>query len=118
MNENPQVDRTSGGNGSSVAIGFVLGAVVGAGIALLLAPGTGRETRRRLADAGARWGNAARDRFDQARDAASDLKQDAKAAVEAGREAFERGRRSHEPREPFQAAVPIEGRKDRTELNG
>ena len=97
VNENPQVNGTSRGAGSTVAMGFVLGALVGAGIALLLAPGTGKETRRRLADAGRRWGSAARSKLDQARNAANDLKQDAKSALKAGREAFEHGQKSHEP---------------------
>lgn len=34
--------------GSRMMAGFMFGAVVGAGIALLLAPATGEETRRRL----------------------------------------------------------------------
>jgi gas vesicle protein len=97
MNENPQVNNASRGAGSSAAMGFVLGALVGAGIALLLAPGTGKETRRRIANAGRRWGDAARTKFDQARDVANDFKQDARSALEAGREAFEHGQKSREP---------------------
>jgi gas vesicle protein len=88
-------------------MGFVLGALVGAGIALLLTPGTGKENRRRLADAGRRWGLAARSKFDQARDTAHDLKQDVKSALEAGRDAFEHGQKSREPLPP-----------SRTELKG
>jgi gas vesicle protein len=99
MNENPQGNGASRGAGSSVAMGFVLGALVGAGIALLLAPGSGRETRQRLADAGRRWGGAARSKLDEAREAANDLQQDAKSALRAGREAFEHRRHnSDEPR--------------------
>jgi gas vesicle protein len=97
MNENPQVNGTPAGAGSSVAMGFVLGALVGAGVALLLAPGTGKETRRRVANAGRRLGNAARRKYDQALDTANDLKQDAKSALIAGREAFEHGQKSREP---------------------
>jgi gas vesicle protein len=96
VNEN-QGSGAPRGAGSSVAMGVVFGALVGAGIALLLAPGTGKDTRRRLADAGRRWGGAARSKLDQARHTASDLKQDAKSALEAGREAFKRGQESHEP---------------------
>lgn len=96
MSENSQVKGTMGGTGTSVAIGFVLGAVIGAGIALLLAPETGKETRRRIADAGRRWGGAARSKFDEARDAAIDLKHEAKSALEAGFEAFEHGSKTHE----------------------
>ena len=97
MNRNPQVNRNRGGAGSSVAIGFGLGALVGAGIALLLAPGTGRETRQRLNDAGRRWGGAARSKLAQARDTVIDFKQDAKSALVAGREAFQHGRGHVEP---------------------
>lgn len=92
MNKEQQVN-----SGSSAALGFVLGALVGAGIALL-APRTGKETRQRLVDAGARWSDEARGKLDQAREIAHDLKKDAKSAVDAGREAFERGQNSRESR--------------------
>jgi gas vesicle protein len=95
MNENPQVNGTQGGAGASVALGVVIGALVGAGVALLLAPASGNVTRRRLADTGRRLGGAARSTLDQALDTANDLKQDAKSALEAGRDAFEDGRKSH-----------------------
>ena len=104
MNENSQVNDTRG-TGSSVAIGFVLGALVGAGMALLLAPGSGRETRRRLTNTGRRWRGAAHDRLDQVRDAAHDLKQGAKSALEAGRKAFEHGQKAHEPRSSSQTEL-------------
>ena len=94
MNENSQVNGTLGGTGT-VAMGFVLGAVIGAGIALLLAPGSGSDTRRRLADAGRRVGGAARRGLDEARSTVNDLKHDATSALEAGREAFEQGQMSH-----------------------
>ena len=106
MNEN-QFNGAPRGTGTSVVMGVVFGALVGAGIALLLAPGTGRDTRRRLADTGRRWGGSARNKFDQARNTASDLKQDAKSALVAGREAFKRGQESREP-------LPTSG----TELKG
>jgi len=98
VNENPQTNGATRGAGSSAAMGFVVGALVGAGIALLLAPATGKDTRRRLADAGRRWGGAARDKLGQALDAASDLKPEAKSALEADTEAFEHGQKSHGPR--------------------
>ena len=98
MNENSQVHRTPRIAGSSVATGFLLGAMVGAGIALLLAPRTGKQTRQRLADTGRRWGGAARHRLDQARDIAHELKDGAKSALEDGREAFEHGPQARERR--------------------
>jgi len=89
MSESHQVNGTSRGEVSSVAIGFLLGTVVGAGIALLLAPETGKETRLRIADAGRRWGRGARD-------LARDLKQEAKSALEAAREELKPEQRAYE----------------------
>lgn len=100
MNDHPQSNGTSRGAGSSGVMGFVLGALVGAGIALLLAPRTGKETRRGLADAGRRWGGAVRDALGQAAETVNDLAQDAEAALDAGREAFEEGRESQDPPSP------------------
>jgi gas vesicle protein len=97
VNENPQVNGTAGGAGATVVRGFVLGALVGAGMALLLSPGNGKDNRRRLVAAGRRWGGAARSTFKQAREAANDLKQDAMSALEAGRDAFEESQKSHGP---------------------
>jgi hypothetical protein len=108
MNENPQGNGPSGSAASSATIGFVLGALVGAGLALLFAPESGVRTRRRLTDAGRRLGGAARSTLDHARDAAGDLKEDAAAALEAGREAFADGRRSHEPRPAAPTDVPTD----------
>ncbi len=97
MSDHPQSNGTSRGAGSSGVVGFVLGALVGAGIALLLAPRTGKETRRGLADAGRRLGGTVRDTLGQAGERVNDLAQDAKAALDAGREAFEEGRESQDP---------------------
>ncbi len=46
------------------------GAVVGAGAAILLAPSSGRETRRRLGDEAAKLGSAARDAVREQKDEA------------------------------------------------
>jgi len=94
MSENQSIN---GNAVASVAMGFVLGALVGAGVALLLAPQSGKDTRQQLADTGRRWGSAARSKLDQTRDTVNDLKQDAKAALAAGRETFEREQGSREP---------------------
>ena len=42
-------------------VGLVAGAVLGAGIALLLAPTAGPETRRKLGQTVKRWGNDLKD---------------------------------------------------------
>ena len=82
--------------GGSMAMGVLFGAVVGAGIALLLAPGSGKETRQRIADASRRWRGAARNRLHQLKETADDFKHDAKSALDAGREAYEYSRKSRE----------------------
>jgi len=77
----------------SVLVAFALGAVAGAAVALLYAPASGEETRRKLAEK-AREGREkaetmareGREFFDRQRDNLS-------AAVERGRDAFEQARK-------------------------
>jgi gas vesicle protein len=92
VNENQQVNGSRGA-GSSVAMGFLLGAVVGAGVALLLAPEAGKKTRHRIADAGRRWRGAARDMV-------RDLKQEATSALDAARDELEHGLKHETPSAP------------------
>jgi len=97
-------------------IGFALGAVVGGALALLLAPASGEQTRRRIGTATKRMASRARDTFDEARetvsDAASGLGTDMKSALNAGRDAFEqdraRPRTSHvaETLDPLPTSTP------------
>jgi gas vesicle protein len=88
-------------HGTSAFSGFLLGAVVGAGLALLLAPATGQDTRRRIGETARRLREDARHRVDQARGTISELKEDARAAVETGRDAFKRTRQSRTGSEGF-----------------
>jgi gas vesicle protein len=55
-----------GGNGGvrTFAAGLMIGALVGAGVALLLAPQSGEETRRALARRARRLADDARERYD------------------------------------------------------
>ena len=89
MNDNQKFSSAPSGAGIPVALGFLVGAVVGAGLAILMAPASGRETRRRIADTGERIGNAARNKFEHVRDTANDFRHNAKSALEAGLDAFE-----------------------------
>lgn len=73
-------------------VGFIVGAAVGAGVALLLAPASGSETRRRIGETSRRLGSRVRNGVDQARSQLSGLKHDVDAAVASGREAFVRER--------------------------
>ena len=97
------MNDTSNGRSTSntglVLMGLAVGAVVGAGLALLLAPDSGKKTRQRLGAAAQglsdRAGdtleqvrNRAGDTLEQVRDTMTDLGVDAQSAVRAGKEAF------------------------------
>jgi len=58
-----------GGSGKArtFAAGLILGALVGAGLALLLAPQSGAETRRELGRRARRLADETRDRYDEAK---------------------------------------------------
>ncbi len=82
---------------------FLLGGVIGAGVALLYAPASGVETRRRIKDGIDDAGDWAKDRYDNACDRVTDgtekvkqfiseKKEDLKSAVEAGKDAYNKGR--------------------------
>jgi gas vesicle protein len=101
MNDNMET-RTSSNVGPTM-IGFALGAVVGAGLAFLLAPESGKQMRARIAQGARRSsqlaGNAidqarstATDAVEQARTAVNDLSKDVVSAVQAGRETFAKER--------------------------
>ena len=80
---------------------FVLGGIVGAGVALLLAPQSGTETRREIEELAddvkekaADYAGTAREKVVSTMDKAKELYKEKKvavsAAVEAGKEAYER----------------------------
>jgi gas vesicle protein len=85
--------RDDGGAGT-VVIAFVLGAVTGAAVALLMAPTTGEETRRMLSERAREGRERASEAARQAREFAARQKQTFSAAVERGREAYEQARGS------------------------
>ena len=107
MNDASEPRGTS--NTGLTLMGFALGAVVGAGLALLLAPASGKRTRQRLASTARRWStdaghtiDEARDAMghtiDQTRDAVTELGTDAKSALQAGKDAFRHDRAIRESR--------------------
>jgi gas vesicle protein len=76
-----------------VLVSFALGAIAGAAIALLYAPASGEETRRKLAEK-AREGRDTAERL--ARDGREFIERQREtisSAVERGREAFEQARK-------------------------
>jgi gas vesicle protein len=92
-----------GCSGSAVALGFILGGVLGAGLALLFAPESGRRTRERLRDLAADLRDKTIDLTEELRDKTEDALERSKetieekrsilsAAVQAGKEAPRRAR--------------------------
>lgn len=72
---------------------FAVGAIIGAGIALLLAPTPGRDMRRRLGHTARKVGSGAKDVIGKARGTVEGVREDARSAVERGRESFTQTRR-------------------------
>jgi gas vesicle protein len=90
-----------GHGGLSVALFFLLGAVAGAGLGLLLTPQSGRKTRRQIKEASretkavlggysARILNKVEATLDKGREVIREGKPLLLAAIEAGKEAYER----------------------------
>jgi len=83
----------NGSSAGTVLVSFMLGAIAGAAVALLYAPATGEETRRRLSekaregrDKAERLARDGREFFDRQRENIT-------TAVERGREAFDQARK-------------------------
>lgn len=85
----------------SIVSSFVLGGIVGGGIALLFAPITGRETRRQIVGLAEGVKEKAEDYYEQIKDAVTSVLEDGKGlveekkrliskAVQAGIEAYEK----------------------------
>ena len=95
---NDRSDSRGTSNAGSTLFGFALGAAVGAGLALLLAPDSGKKTRERLTSTARRWSKDAGETMEHARDAMDDLATDAKSALKAGKEALAQERVTREAR--------------------
>jgi gas vesicle protein len=77
------------GSAGTILLAFILGAVSGAAVALLYAPGSGRETREFL-------GERAREGRVKATEAAERGRQVFNEAIERGQEAFRQARTKEE----------------------
>ena len=77
-------------NGGSMMAGVLLGAVIGAGLALMFAPMAGKETRRHIGDAARKLGTGTRDRVDDLVGVVKNSAGDVGAAIDAGKDAFRR----------------------------
>jgi gas vesicle protein len=77
----------------TVLVAFALGAIAGAAIALLYAPSSGEETRRKLAEKAREGREKAETLAKQGREFIDRQRETVAAAVERGRDAFDQARR-------------------------
>src|SRR5262249_52908467 len=75
---------------------FAIGALVGAGVALLLAPRSGKETRELLAQKAHDLKGKAGDLLDTARNVVAEKRDEITVAVEAGKAAMREERAKHQ----------------------
>lgn len=83
----------NGNSSGPVLLAFVLGAVAGAAVALLYAPASGEETRRKLAEKAREGRDKAESVAREGREFLARQRENLSAAVERGRETFEQVRK-------------------------
>lgn len=76
--------------GNDALVGFLFGAVVGAGVALLMAPATGEETRRKIGETARGLANNTKDQIDKVRNRLGEMGENLKHRAEEGAEPFRR----------------------------
>lgn len=84
--------RDDSGAAGTIITAFVLGAVTGAAVALLVAPATGDDMRRILGDRAREGAEKASDAARQAREFAEHQRGTLATAIEKGREAYQQAR--------------------------
>ena len=98
--------RDDGSGSGTVIVAFVLGALTGAAVALLMAPASGDEVRRVLAEKAREGREKAAEAAKQGREFVNRQRETLTTAVERGREAYEQARSGVTP----PAAAPTEDR--------
>lgn len=83
----------NGNSSGPVVMAFVLGALAGAAVALLYAPASGQETRRKLAEKAREGRDKAESIAREGRDFVARQRENISAAVDRGRDAFEQARK-------------------------
>ena len=84
-------------NAGSVIVAFMLGAVAGAAVALLMAPASGEETRRRLGERAREGADKAREVAGQGREIWNRQRDTIASAIERGRDAYQQARGAQPP---------------------
>ena len=84
---------SNNGNAGAVLVAFALGAVAGAAVALLYAPASGEETRRKLAEKAREGRERAEEMAREGREFLTRQREHLTSAVERGRDAFDQARK-------------------------
>jgi gas vesicle protein len=98
------MSRDDGGAGT-VVVAFVLGALTGAAVALLMAPATGEETRRMLAEKAREGRDRANEAAQKGRELWDRQRETLSTAFERGKEAYEQARGAQPPGKPSGEAL-------------
>ena len=91
------MSRDDGGAAGTVFVAFVLGALTGAAVALLLAPTSGEETRRILAEKAKEGREKANDAARQGKEFLNRQRDTLNTAIDRGREAYNQARSGPQP---------------------
>jgi gas vesicle protein len=94
------MSRDDGSAAGTVILAFVLGAVTGAAVALLMAPVSGEEARRILGDRAREGRERAEEAARQGREFLNRQRDTWSTAVERGREAYNQARAATPPQAP------------------
>ena len=89
--------RDDGGAAGTIITAFVLGALTGAAVALLMAPQSGEETRRLLGEKAREGADKAAEAARQGRELLNRQKETISSAIERGREAYHQARGTTPP---------------------
>ena len=93
-------NHESGIGAGGLLVAFIAGAVTGAAVALLFAPGSGDEAREYLAERAREGRERAAEAARQGRDVLARQRETLATAIERGREAYQSARASEGTREP------------------
>jgi gas vesicle protein len=89
--------QDDGGAAGTIIVAFVLGAITGAAVALLMAPASGEETRRLLADKAREGREKAGEAAQKGRELWDRQRETLSTAFERGKEAYEQARGAQPP---------------------